>query len=98
MQDKIIILPSRKSPETEHAFKSSLPTPLTSLIGREQEVKATCALIRRPHVRLLTLTGPGGVGKTRLALRIATDLLEEFSAGVYFVSLAPITDPALVMP
>jgi len=98
MQDKIYILPSRKPPEIEQGFISNLPTQLTSLIGREQEVAAACALLSRPHVRLLTLTGPGGVGKTRLALQVAIDLLEDFVDGVYFVSLAPISNPDLVAP
>ncbi len=98
MQDKIFIVPSRKPPETEQTFKSNLPAQLTSFIGREQEVSVTCTLLRRPDVRLLTLTGPGGVGKTRLALQIATDLLDDFADGVSFVPLAPISDPDLVVP
>src|SRR5260370_27558757 len=98
MQDKIFIVPSRKPPETELTFKSNLPAQLTSFIGREQEVSVTCTLLRRPDVRLLTLTGPGGVGKTRLALQIATDLLDDFADGVSFVPLAPISDPDLVVP
>ncbi len=98
MQDKIFILPSREPVEPEHALKSNLPAQLTQLIGREQEMLAASALLRRPDVRLLTLTGTGGVGKTRLGFQIATDLLKNFADGVYFVSLAPIRDPELVIP
>src|SRR5437016_2316303 len=76
----------------------NLPAQLTSLIGREQEVVAACTLLQRPEVRLLTLTGTGGVGKTRLGLQVATDLLDNFVDGVCFVSLAPIREPELVIP
>src|SRR2546427_12469121 len=76
----------------------NLPAQLTSLIGREQEVVAACTLLQRPEVRLVTLTGIGGVGKTRLSLQVATDLLDDFVDGVCFVPLAPISDPDLVVP
>src|SRR5438105_15466234 len=90
---KIIRLPHR-----EQAAKHHLPTQLTPLLGREQEVAAACALLRGPQVRLLTLTDTGGVGKTRLALQIAEELVDDFADGVSFVSLAPLSDPELVIP
>ncbi len=74
----------------------NLPAPLSSFIGREREVAEVCARLRREDVRLLTLTGPGGVGKTRLALAAAAGLLPDFPDGVTFVPLAPLSDPALM--
>jgi predicted ATPase/DNA-binding CsgD family transcriptional regulator len=84
--------------QPEPVNRRTLPAPLTPLIGRQQEVATVCALLRRAQVRLLVLTGPGGIGKTRMALQIATDLRQDFSAGVCFVSLEPLRDPALVAP
>jgi predicted ATPase/DNA-binding CsgD family transcriptional regulator len=75
----------------------NLPGLLTPLIGRQQEIQTVCTLLRRPEVRLVTLTGTGGVGKTRLGLQAATDLLDDFAAGVCFVPLASISDPDLVI-
>ena len=76
------------------AFRTNLPAQLTSFVGREKEIVAIKRSIAAS--RLTTLTGPGGTGKTRLSLRVATDLLDTFSNGVWFVELAPLTDPALI--
>jgi len=77
------------------ARKHHLPAPLTPLLGREREVDTLQQLLRHTDARLVTLTGPGGVGKTRLALQVATDLIEDF-AEVFFVPLSALLDPALV--
>ncbi len=82
----------------EPVNRYTLPAPLTPLIGRQQEVAIACELLQRSQVRLLVLTGPGGIGKTRLALQIATELRQDFPVGVCFVSLEPLRDPALVAP
>jgi predicted ATPase len=76
---------------------SNLPTELTALVGRNQDVEAASTLILRPDVRLLTLTGTAGTGKTRLAIQIATNLLDSFAHGVWFVNLAPVGQRDLVL-
>ena len=81
------------APRTGH-----LPAPMTSFIGREWEVATVGARLRVPEVRLVTLTGAGGIGKTRLALQIASGLHDAFPQGVWFVNLAPVNDPNLVIP
>ncbi len=73
-----------------------LPTPRTSLIGRDREVAQATALLSQPDVRLLSLTGAGGSGKTRLAIAVASLAAENFSGGVKFVGLSSITDAELV--
>jgi len=97
MQHPIIAFPSRAAAGDGQTSPSHLPLPLTPLLGREHELAQLTALLLRPEVRLLTLTGPGGVGKTRLGITVARDLLADFAAGVYFVPLAAINDPDFVL-
>jgi predicted ATPase/class 3 adenylate cyclase len=85
-------------PRTLEQHATNLPTQLTPLVGRGEEVAHLAALLEQESVRLVTLTGPGGTGKTRLALAVAADSLDAFPEGVWFVDLAPLADAALVMP
>ena len=75
------------------AYKHNLPVQLTSFIGREKELEKVKQLITQGDCRLLTLLGPGGTGKTRLSLQTAADLVDRFPDGVWFIELAPLTDP-----
>jgi predicted ATPase/class 3 adenylate cyclase len=89
-------LPSEFPPlRTLESLRNNLPLQATPLVGREREVGEVCGRLRQEEVRLLTLTGAGGTGKTRLALQAAADLLEDFEDGIYFVPLAAVTDPDL---
>ncbi len=82
----------------ELRMRRHLPAPATPLIGRRAEIEQVTAKLRDPGVRLVTATGPGGIGKTRLALQSAHELADAFPDGVFFVGLAELRDPDLVIP
>jgi len=93
----------RRRPRTAPSSPAETPAPMlpsepTPLLGRAQDVAAVCALFARPGVRLVTLTGPGGVGKTRLALRVAQELRDHLAVRVRLVALASVGEPGLVAP
>ncbi len=91
-------LPSDFPPlKTLDTHSNNLPIQPTALIGREKEVATVERLLSREDVRLVTLTGPGGIGKTRLGLQVAAELTDRFPDGAYFVNLAPISDPEFVV-
>lgn len=85
------------APEQTQPAHATLPAPATALLGRQDELAAVCALLGDPDVRLLTVCGPGGSGKTRLALQAAWDVAERFADGVVFVPLAPLRNGDLVI-
>ncbi|GAC1357003.1 MAG: LuxR family transcriptional regulator [Ktedonobacteraceae bacterium] len=95
LQDLSVSFPLLKTLDTH---PNNLPNQPTPFIGREKEVAAVTRLLRRSDVRLVTLSGPGGVGKTRLALHIAAELSDDFTDGVFVVALSPVNDPAQVVP
>lgn len=92
-------LPSDFPPlKTLDSHPNNLPMQPTPFVGREQEVTRVCALLRSPEVWLVTLTGPGGMGKTRLGLQVAAELADSFADGVFLVPLAPVSNPEQVVP
>ncbi len=98
MQRKSITLFPNQAAVSGQVSIQKLPLPPTPLVGREREVAEICALLQRTEVRLLTLIGVGGVGKTRLGLEVAGALWDVFADGVCFVPLAPLSDPERVVP
>jgi len=92
IRDHLLELPGKSL----EARPSNLPVPRTALVGREKEVAALRDLLLRREARLVTVTGPGGIGKTRLGLEVAKEMADHFPAGVYFVSLAAVSEPGLI--
>ncbi|HET9287366.1 MAG TPA: adenylate/guanylate cyclase domain-containing protein [Gaiella sp.] len=85
-------------PPLKTLYRSNLPVPATPFLGRETELRTVVERLTHPDTRLLTLTGPGGTGKTRLALQAAADAADHYPDGITWVSLAPLRDVALVVP
>src|SRR5256885_5593068 len=90
-------LGSDRFPPLRTISNTNRPVPLSSFVGREQEVAEVVSLVRKKTGRLVTLAGPGGTGKTRLALEAASELVTEFGAGVFWIGLSPVRDPVLVV-
>ena len=89
--------PAAQNPVAHSELRTSnLPVSRTGFVGREKETAAAADLLLRPEVRLVTVTGPGGIGKTRLGVEVASALGEKFPGGVHFVPLSPLSDPALI--
>jgi hypothetical protein len=87
---------SEKPAKPVETRPNNLPVSRTGFVGREKEAAAAKELLLRQDVRLVTVTGPGGIGKTRLAVEVASDVIERFPGGIHFVPLSPISDPSLI--
>jgi serine/threonine protein kinase len=87
---------SEKPVKQVETHATNLPLSRTGFVGREKEAAAAKELLLRQDVRLVTVTGPGGIGKTRLAVEVASGLIERFPGGIYFVPLSPLSDPGLI--
>jgi predicted ATPase len=87
---------SEKPPKQVEGRPSNLPAQRTGFVGREKEIAAAHELLLREDLRLLTITGPGGIGKTRLAIQVASGLIERFPGGIHFVPLSSLRDPELI--
>jgi predicted ATPase/class 3 adenylate cyclase len=96
--ERIYQLGDAEFPPLKSLSASNLPVPATPFQGRVEELEVVTAALADPVSRLVTLIGPGGIGKTRLALQAAAESSESFPDGLWWVGLAPLTDPALVLP
>jgi predicted ATPase/class 3 adenylate cyclase len=95
--EQIYQLGDGEFPALKSLYRTNLPVPATAFLGRESELAEVLSLLSREDTRLLTLTGPGGTGKTRLALQAAAEAAEAFPDGIWWVPLAPLRDPRLVL-
>ena len=95
-EERVFQLGSGEFPPLKSLYRTNLPVPATPFLGRRSEVSEVVELVKRPDVRLVTLTGPGGTGKTRLALQAVAEAADEFPDGLWWVPLAPLRDPAVV--
>jgi class 3 adenylate cyclase len=94
--ERIYQLGEREFPPLKSLYRTNLPVPATPFLGREDEIASVVALLGDSTIRLLTLTGPGGTGKTRLALQAAAEASDGFPDGIFWVALASVRDPGLV--
>jgi predicted ATPase len=95
--ERLYQLGDRDFPPLKTLYQTNLPIPATPFLGRDRELQDVLALISRPDVRLLTLSGPGGIGKTRLALQASAEAAERFPDGIYWVPLESLADASLVL-
>ena len=96
--ERVYQLGEEEFPALNSLYRTNLPVPATPFVGRTRELQEVGALLNREDVRLLTLTGPGGTGKTRLALQAAADASDDYPDGITWAPLAPLRDPALLLP
>nr|MBA3427542.1 adenylate/guanylate cyclase domain-containing protein [Actinomycetota bacterium] len=95
--ERVFQLGLEEFPPLKSLYRTNLPVPATPFLGRERDLATAVERLRRRDVRLLTLTGPGGTGKTRLALQAAAEAAEQFPDGMIWIPLAPLRDPTLVL-
>jgi predicted ATPase/class 3 adenylate cyclase len=96
--ERVFQLGEGKFPPIRSLYRTNLPVPATPFLGREEELAVVAGMLDEPDVRLVSLVGPGGTGKTRLALQAAAEASDAYPDGVFWAPLAPLRDPALVLP
>ncbi len=96
--ERVFQLGAGEFPPIRSLHRTNLPVPATPFLGREQELAAVVGMLDEPDARLVSLVGPGGTGKTRLALQAAAEASDAYPDGVFWAPLAPLRDPALVLP
>ena len=96
--ERVYQLGDEDFPALKSLYRTNMPVPATPFVGRERELQDVSALLNRDDIRLLTLTGPGGIGKTRLALQAAAEASDHYPDGITWAPLAPLRDPALLLP